>query len=185
MYTLVKKIHEKPKIKYECFNYELNYYYLSTQPNCKAKNLKEFKKKFFDDIIRCEEASLDKYEDDEDDEEEQLRTEGWYPYSLHCLGKEKFLKELERLYCTPLNGQWTNVYINLNPYYIDSKPHYAHVKFDKTPSIVELLYAHSSIWQNFYRNETQKDIDNINHHYEIIKMHGNRYTLIFEPLMAS
>ncbi len=178
-YKLIKELHKKPKLEYQMFDYEFNPYYLSIQPNIKVKDVNEFKQELLQHIIEDEKSG---FEDIEDDPE--IKTEQWYQFSLHNMGEEDFLKELERLYCTPLNGQWNNIFIDLSPYFIDSQNHYAHVKFDKIPSMVELLYTHCCLWQEFYKNK-EKNIDNICHHYSVIMMRGDRYNLIFHPGMDS
>jgi len=180
MYTLIQKINKEPELDREIFSYEFDPYYLTIQPNIKASNFNEFKEELLASIIEHEENSIE----DEGDFYEEYKDEEWYQDSLHYLGEEKFRKKLEDLYCNSLIGNWRNVYINLSPYFIDSTPHYAQVKFEKVPSIAELLYTHSRIWQEFYESKN-RDIKEINHHYSIIKIRGDNYYLIFDPSTAS
>lgn len=156
------------------FTYWFRPYDINLQPNIKVTSLEEFERKLFEDIIRGQEI----IPDDEHDENSDC-----YKYSLHHLGNKKFKQELKRLFCTPIMGQYKNVYIHLRPHYTSVGKNYAHVKFDHVPSLVELMYAHSQIWQNFYRTETDINIDQMDHHYSVLSLSGNNYDLIFDPCM--
>lgn len=153
-------------------NYDFSYFYLSHKPNTKySKSFKKFKKYFIKLIIEQEESNEPCDEED--------KNEPYYQWSLENLGKEKFIKEIKRLYCTPLPGWWTNIYIKYGLKYDDTAPDYALVKFKKVPSILEILYAHCLIWQNYYKKT------DINHHYDLIQLRGDRYNLIVDIGFAS
>ena len=176
MYKEVKKLHQAPKLDNLVFEYEFDPYCLGTQPNLKVKNFDEFQQALIKGIVENERCTLEDFQYDIEDDPDIINKEP-YQYTLHCLGEDKFLEEVGRLYCTPLNGNWRNIYINLSPYFINSKEHYSQVKFETTPSIAEILYAHSCIWQKFYKQQ-KENVEKINHHYSTITFLGDRYNLI-------
>ena len=155
-YKLVNKNYQKISLEFINFNMTFCPYYLTTQPNLIVENYNQFKRQILNDIVKYQKSLIENERTRENSEEEK-----WYKYSLEYLGELKFRQELERLYCTSLIGQWNTYYIKLCPYYIDDKPHHAQVEFDHIHSILELLYAHNQIWNDFYRNETNYNVNKI------------------------
>ena len=151
-------------------------YYLVIKPNMKANNVKDFLNKLIEDSIEFEEQCDEEYDEEYADEENK---EGF-----HVLGKEEFTKRLIQYYTTPIHDNCKNVYIDLSPYFIDSNDNWTHIKFNTTPSVVDLLYAHSVTWQDHYKKNNYS-VNIINHHYSGIKISGDNEKIICEPLISS
>lgn len=179
-YELIEYLYKVPKIKDIFINHRISYHYIPVQPNNDSKNINEFKKYFVDELIYM---ANQEYEDEEDDEID--KDSEYYCHSLYHLGLDNFKKEIEQLYCTPIIGQYNYIYLTLGPnYFGPTKKYSVKLKFDKNPSIIELMYIHCNLWKKLCLKENV-NIDVIDHHYDIIELKGDRYNLIVDMIMAS
>jgi len=122
----------------------------------RANTLEEYTEMLFDSIVETEQSTIANDPD--------------YESSLSVLGPTEFKEELQQVYCTPLVGKWTDVYITLKV--SKDSPKFAHVKYAKSPTIVELLYTYSKLWQD-YHEQAGHDISNDWTHCIMLKVSGS------------
>lgn len=194
MFKIIKTISEC-EILEDKSNYNYKPFYLDfchdivgtfISVNHKVENFENFKKEFLQKLYNWAEKSIN----EEGGKEEYYNCYGdepWYPFCLNALGKDKYLKEIERIYCTPIIGQWNDIYISLTPNFSGKDyPKYIHIKYDNyyQPSILDLIYAHLTTWQDYNRKNTDINLDgDIMHAYSSIILEGyaSNTILIVKP----
>jgi hypothetical protein len=168
-----------PKLDHTFINFEFSPFYITVTPDVKASSFKEFKALFIDALMEDERASME----DDYGEIGDYTSEDWYSFCMKCLGEEKYKKHIEKLLCTPLIGEYKDIYINMSPYFISSKPNYCHLRLKGPPTMIKIFYLHSKMWQRYYRKHAPdhlKDDGSICHHYSCLRIKGDRYTLIVD-----
>ena len=177
MYRVIKRSNKIPVLNHKTLYYECCEDYISIKPNLKTFSVQDFKQQMYTNIVNNQVNEEDCKCKEQYRNNKQIKST-----CIHNLGSLKFRSRFETIYGTPIMGGKSKCFLDLTPYFIDSEPHFAEIQFKDIPSIVNLYYAHSVIWQNFYLNN--KDADTTHHHYSGMVVEADYDKMIVTPLIS-